>query len=91
MRSLGRNIHAFCHLVRENSLVRMEIDISNLLADRAMVSALGWSEKDLQSEGQGTLDAFLLLRNVRDVVITGDVQPLYAMQLKALMESSTKH
>ncbi len=86
---LCSNIRMFCYLIRENSLVRMEIDFNNLLLRRAMVSGRRWPEIDVQSEGQQTLDAFLLLRNLRDVVITGDVQPLYAMQLKASMENST--
>lgn len=67
----------------------MEIEFNNLVLGRAMISGWWWPEIDMQMEGQETLDAFLLLRGVRDVVITGDVQPLYAMQLKASMENST--
>jgi len=89
MSSLRSNINSFCHLVRENSLVGMEIEFNNLVLGRAMISGWWWPEIDMQMEGQETLDAFLLLRGVRDVVITGDVQPLYAMQLKASMENST--
>lgn len=89
MSRLRSNINSFCHLVRENSLVGMEIEFNNLVLGRAMISGRRWPEIDMQMEGQETLDAFLLLRGVRDVVITGDVHPLYAMQLKASMENST--
>lgn len=67
----------------------MEIEFNNLVLGGDMISGWQCPEIDMQMEGQETLDAFLLLRNVRDVVITGDVQPLYAMQLKASMENST--
>lgn len=87
---LWDNIQTFCHLIKGNSLARMEIEFNNLLLRRAMVSMCRWPEMNLQLEGQEILDAFLVLRDVRDVVITGDVQPLYAMQLKAFMEISTR-
>ena len=85
---LWSNIHAFCHLVQENSLLRLEIEFNNLLLRRALASVWACPDMNVGLEGQETLDAFLLLGDVKDVVITGDVQSMYASQLKTFMENS---
>ncbi len=82
---LWSNIQALCLLLENNLLIRVEIDFRNLL-----LRQLSWPprspEVDVPVDGQETLDPFMLLSGVKKVVITGDVQPLYALELKAAME-----
>lgn len=48
-----------------------------------------WALRKLkvQEEGQEVLEPFMLLRNVGDAVVNGEVEPLYALKPKAVMES----
>ena len=70
-------------MLKDNtSLVRMEISFKNRLLRTD-------SKLDIEEEGQEALDPFMTLRDVRDVIVTGDVQPLYALQLKEVMKSRT--
>ncbi|MCJ1364382.1 hypothetical protein MMC16_003492 [Acarospora aff. strigata] len=80
---LWSNIETFCSMLKDNtSLVRMEISFKNRLLRTD-------SKLDIEEEGQEALDPFMTLRDVRDVIVTGDVQPLYALQLKEVMKSRT--
>lgn len=85
MRLLFSNIHSFCRLIKQNSLVRMEIEFNNLLLPRAQGA---WPGMNVQLEGQETLEAFVLMGAVKNVVFTGDVQPEFALKLKTFMEMS---
>lgn len=83
MRLLFCNIHSFCRLTKQSSLVRMEIEFNNLLLHQAKAGA--WPGVNVQLEGQETLEAFVLMGAVENVVFTGDVQPEFALKLKTFL------